>query len=201
MRSNFSLNKRENNKIPILKTVRWANCRGIQFIDNEGELLTLLFPLRIASAEHCYSSWRSFYLTYNTLEQSRYETNKWAVYSDVLQKYYDWELISSIHLPELFEAIWCYSMSAEEYVTAEQIQYPPHRYTYMNILNERRGVFFIKSLNCYEIFHFDRMIGSGPTVWLDGCRQTYDVHYQMFEVYAIFLRKNTNVLPNCLPPN
>lgn len=74
-------------------------------------------------------------------------------------------------------------------------------YTYMNILNEKRGVFFIKSLNCYEIFHFDRMIGSGPTVWLVGCRQTSDAHYQMFEVYAIFLRKNTNVLPNCLPPN
>lgn len=62
MRSNFSLNKRENNKIPILKTVRWANCRGIQFIDNEGELLTLLFPLRMVSAEHCYRPWFSFYL-------------------------------------------------------------------------------------------------------------------------------------------
>lgn len=71
---------------------------------------------------------------------------------------------------------------------------------YTDGLNKKGEAFFIKSLNWYEIFHFDRMIGSGPTAG-DGRRQGHDRYYQMLEVYAIFLRKNTNVLPNCLPPN
>lgn len=46
----------------------------------------------------------------------------------------------------------------------------------------RKGGFFIKSLDWYEIFHFDRMIGSGPTVTR---RMPTDLRHSLSDVRGI----------------